>query len=182
MPLKLCPRCTIIDEDSERSHSPELPSSRAVKGQPTDPQDPLPDEALATCSRHSSIITEDLRNIQRIFEDANTAEVNQDQARDSDSLKNSPRKSIIGSLFRKTLMRTRSKSVGMLLTHMDQLERNKNELRKTLCTGQGRDAGGYDSDAAVLDEVDTPVTLQASNTSPERSRGKIRLDGERPPK
>jgi hypothetical protein len=182
MPLKFCPRCTIIEEGSERSYSPELESPRTVRELPPTSRDALPDGALVTGSRNTSPLIEDLRDIQRIFEEVNAAEVDQVQTRDSDSFKNSPRKSIIGSLFRKTIMRTKSKSTGMLLSDADELERNKSDLKKTLLTGQSRDAGGYDSDAAVLGDIDTPATLQVRNNLLERSRGKIRQEEGWPPR
>jgi hypothetical protein len=179
MPIKFCPRCTTIDERSERSDSPDLPSPRAVVEQVTTSQDLLPDESVATDSRYTSARTEDLRDIRRIFEEANSADVDQSQAEEfSGSPKSSPRKSIIGSLFRKTLLRTRSRSTGILLGDTDQLKRTKSELRKTLLTDEGRVAGGYDSDPAILEDVETSMAQQTNNPSSQRGRAKARQDDE----
>jgi hypothetical protein len=176
MPIKFCPQCTTIEEGSERSDSPDLPSPRTAIGRSAS-RDSLPNESVVTDSRVTSARTEDLRDIQRIFEEANSAPFDLTPAEDwSDSPKSSPRKSIIGSLFRKTLLRTRSRSTGILLNDADQLKRTKSELRRTLLTGQVRDAGGYDLDAAVLDDVEATLMQQANNSSTERSRDKNRQD------
>jgi hypothetical protein len=169
--------CTTIEE--ERSDSPDLPSPRAGAAPHTLPLVHLPDEYPLPNSRYTSVGTEDLRDIQRIFQEANSAEVEHIHGEDSgESLKNSPRKSVIGSLFRKTLLRTKSRSTGILLSDADEIKRTKSELRQTLLLDQGREAGGYDSDAAALDDVEASVTQIASNLSPERGRDKLRLQGE----
>lgn len=124
-------------------------------------------------SRYTSARTEDLQDIQRIFQDATN---DQSSRTSNESTNNSPKKSIISSLFRKTLARTRSKSSGTLLSDPDQIQRTKGEIRKTLLNQQGREAGGYDSDAAVLDDVDASIAHPESEQSPRRGRAATRQE------
>jgi hypothetical protein len=174
MLIKFCPRCTTIDEQSERSESPDLPSPRTVTERSTPSHNLLTDETGVTDSRVTSTRTEDLHEIQQIFNEVNLAEIDQVPQEDfNDSPKSSPRKSIISSLFRKTLLRTRSRSTGILLSDADQLRRTKSDLQKTLFTGHSREAGGYDADAAVLD-FEASFAPQSNNPPPERGRQKIR--------
>lgn len=177
--------CTFI---VERSDSPALPSPRTVTG-PNTPHSRKTVDSPAIESRYTSVRTEDLQDIQRIFKDAQTNDENATPARDGkSSSKSSPRKSLIGSLFRKTINRPRpnslrillpdnrrrSKSMGHLLSDPSQLQKAKGEIRMTLFSQQGPDSGGYDSDASVMGDVDEPATQQEDEDSPTRGRTRLR--------
>ncbi|KAF2431912.1 hypothetical protein EJ08DRAFT_696059 [Tothia fuscella] len=170
MKPKYC--CNFVD----RSDSPVLPSPRTVHG-PTTPLSRAKDDSNLTDSRYTSVRTEDLRDIQRIFEHAQSND-EEDPATPKEthgSKNNSPRKSIIGSLFRKTINRPRSKSLGNLLNDPNQFQQTKHDIRKTLFSQQRPESGGYDTDAAVMGDVDASVSSQQHDDgSPTRGRSKLR--------
>ncbi|KIW05100.1 uncharacterized protein PV09_03657 [Verruconis gallopava] len=111
-----------------------------------------------TDSHHMTARSENLREIQRLFE-ANTINA---LALPPGPISNDlstfgPKHSKLKSFFRRHLSLSLSKPVierGGPKKNRDI----KNEIRTNLLTDRGPDSGGYDSDAAVLENADEPPT------------------------
>lgn len=127
-------------------------------------------------SRYTSTRSEDLREIQQLFDGRNptdsTISVPDEQSFESSTI--SSKHSKLTSFFRRKLSRTFSKS-KIQQPDLEKLKQAKHEIRSNLLNKQGPDAGGYDSDAAVLDNIDEPSTSRNDITdNAPRGRAKTR--------
>jgi hypothetical protein len=110
-------------------------------------------------SRYTSTRSEDLRETQKLFGADNmidlTASVTDEKSFESSTV--SSRHSKLASFFRRCLSRKFSKSKAQQ-PDPEKVKQAKTEIRVNLLNEQGPDAGGYVSDAAVLEDVDVPST------------------------
>lgn len=156
-----------------RSYTPDQPASRAVELSafnsvlPAGPGDPD--------SRYTSARTEDLREIQQIFHGADLVDNRDKVIREKARSLHSPKHPLIVGFLRQKLSRHKSKSASVLTVDPNQIQRTKNELRKTLLSSNGPEAGGYDEDAPVLEDVEASIAPLQSEESMLRGRGKIRV-------
>jgi hypothetical protein len=163
-----------------RSFTPDQPPSRAVELNVVDVAEDA--EAGEPSSRYTSARTEELQEIRQIFNEANflahSVGVVRRKSRDLQHAYVVKHPSV-GDLFpkirNKLSRKSKSKSMTMVeLLHQTQLQRAKGELSKTLTSGGGPDAGGYDEDALELKDVDASMTLLNGEVSSTRGRGKHR--------
>ena len=129
-------------------------------------------EHTGTDSRYTSTKSEDLREIQKLFkpdEDADAAK--QDHETGSQNGSSGSKHSKIASFFRRRLSRTFSKSVLDKPVDPEKLKEAKNEIKANLLTENGPEAGGYDADVAILDNVEETLTSR-TNAAEEMDRGR----------
>lgn len=128
-----------------------------------------------TDSRYTSTRSEDLREIQALFNQDNAVEPTTAQEEKSyDSSTISSKHSKIASFFRRRLSRTFSKS-KLDRPDPEKLKEAKIEIKSNLLNDKGPDAGGYDTDAPVLDNIEDSLNSRQNTTEgPVRGRAKAR--------
>jgi hypothetical protein len=166
MAAKYC--CTALP----RSYTPDHPANREVELTAIDGA--LSTRPREPDSRYASVRTEDLREIQQIFHEASLADSVAHHIRAKSRPLHDPKHPLIVDYLRQKLSRPKPKSKSALAADPNQVQRIKSELRKTLLSRNGPEAGGYDEDAPVLEDVEASMAPHESEGSLARGRGKLR--------
>lgn len=156
-----------------RSMTPTEPISKLNKFKPGNRRISAPLTNENTDSRYTSARTEDLKEIQQLFDPSNLVDSAASIPNDPSFSTVSSKQSKIGSFFRRHLSRQLT-AKKKPTSDPEAIKQAKNEIRSTLLSEDGPEAGGYDSDAAVLSNVDeTAVPNGYHNESPGRGRSKV---------
>lgn len=130
-------------------------------------------------SRFTSARTEDLQEIRQLFDDANCVSNSvglvRRKSRDLQHAYATKHPSVVDlfpKIRNKLARKSRSRSLTManFLEHT-QLQQAKTELKATLTSSRGPDAGGYDNDAPELNDVEAAIKPLDGETAAARGRG-----------
>jgi len=156
-----------------RSNTPDAPASRPIELIAIEGASPSDNRTSET--RHLSARTEDLQEIQQLFKEANLANDGDHLTRDKARSLHIPKHPSIGNILRQMkLCRQKSKSKSLLHIDPNEIQQTKSELRKTLLSKNGPEAGGYDADAPEFEDIDASITPHETAESFSRGRGKSR--------